>query len=125
MVEFFMPDGDGGQRPPEEAENVYSTARRAAEAESFWRGTFTDQRVFAVTSRHNGRDYDQRVGELTSDRLLVLAIFQSFDERGRERFVVQSIRHTVHVDPSKVVSVAYFDEPSTEPEEPTTGESTA
>ena len=110
MVAFFVPDGDGGQLPADQAEDVYATVRRAAEAQSFWAGTFTDRRVFALTSHHNGRDYPQRVGDLTSDRLFVLGIFQSTDERGHERYVVQSLRQTVHVDPDKVISVEFFDD---------------
>ena len=109
MVSFYMPDGDGGHLPADEAEETYAQVRALAEAESFWGGTFTDRRVHALTSRHNERDYRQCVGDLTSDRLFVLAIFESLDERGRKRFVVQSLRQTVHVDPEKVVRVGYFD----------------
>lgn len=109
MVAFFMPDGDGGQLPAEEAESTYANVRRVANSASFWTGTFTDRRVYRLTSHHNGRDYVQRVGDLTSDRLFVLGIFESLDEQGRSRYVVQSLHQTVNVDPEKVVDVEFFD----------------
>lgn len=110
MPSFFMPDGDGGHLPADQTEKIYQQARAQAEVSSFWAGTFTERRVFAITSRHNGSDYEQRVGDLTSDRLLVLAILESIDEQGRQRFVVQSIEQTVHVDPGKAIHVSYFDD---------------
>lgn len=109
MPSFFMPDGDGGHLSADQAEKTYAQTRAAAEATSFWAGTFTDRRVLAITSRHNGSEYEQRVGELTSDRLLVLAIMESTDERDRQRFVVQTIGQTIHVAPGKVVRVVDFD----------------
>lgn len=108
MNAFFMPDGDGGAKPTDEAEQMYSQVRVATEAASYWPGTFTDRRVESLVSVHNGTTYDQRVGELTSDRLLVLAIFESIDERGRSRYVVQSVTQTVHVVAENVRSVTYF-----------------
>lgn len=110
MTNFFMPDGDGGHMSASDAEETYNNVRGAVEASSFWGGTLTDRRVYTVTSHHNGTDYKQTVGELTSDRLFVLAIFESLDETGHERFIVQSLRQTVHVDPSKVVNVTYFED---------------
>lgn len=105
---FFMPDGNGGSLQPDRAEEVYATVRAAAES-GFWGGTFTWRRVYELVSEHNGERYVNRVGELTKDRKGVLGIFQSLDERGRERYVVQSIYSTIHVDASKVVSVLFFD----------------
>src|SRR5690242_2370217 len=99
MVAFFMPDGEGGSLAPDDAERTYATVRAAAGAESFWGGTFTDRRVYCLISRHNGGDYVQRVGELTRDKAFILGIFESKDEHGLTRFVVQSLRQTIHVDP--------------------------
>lgn len=108
-MQFFFPDGDGGSFPAEKAERLYAAAKKHVEVESFWGGTFTDRRVHSVTSHHNGTDFRQVVGELTRDKKLVLAIFESEDERGRRRFVVQSITSTIHVDNEKIVDFAFFD----------------
>jgi hypothetical protein len=107
-VPFFMPDGDGGHLPPEKAVAMYENARAVTAGQSFWGGSFTDRRVFEVVSEHNGTTYVNRVGELTRDRKLVVAIFESVDERGQDRYVVQSVGSTVHVDPEKVRSVRFF-----------------
>jgi hypothetical protein len=107
-VPFFVPDGDGGHLPPDKAGEMYDNARQIAASQSFWGGSFTDRRVFEVVSEHNGTTYVNRVGDLTRDRKFVVAIFESLDERDRQRYVVQSVGSTIHVDPEKIRSVRFF-----------------
>ncbi|WP_460866433.1 hypothetical protein [Nocardioides pakistanensis] len=107
MTQFFLPDGDGGCIPVAQYEEWL---RPGAIDLSYWpASSFTAKRVHEVVSHHNGTNYRQCVGELTSDRKFIIAILESLDERGRRRFVAQTVYSQIHIDAEKVISVRYFD----------------